>query len=100
MGKKVRCRSKKTSKGQRASISKSTIRLVRQSRSEGDKMANKLAAWRAGKKGWVTIANPNPNETDKPFVKISFDRHFGHGRDFKSIKFGDNGSNKEADTTL
>ena len=100
MAKKKRCRSKKISKGQRQSISRTTVRLVRDGRTEGDKMHNKLLAWRAGKKGFVTVPNPNPHETDKPFIKVSFDRYFGHGRDFKSIKFGDNGSNKEADTTL
>jgi hypothetical protein len=62
-------------------------------------MYNKLIAWRSGKKGWVTIPNPNPNETDRPFVRVSFDRYFGHGRDYKSVKFGDN-SNRETEATL
>lgn len=94
MGKKVRCRTKRTSKGERNSISNSTLQLVREGRSVVDKMQNKLSAWRSGKKGWVTVPNPNPHETDKRFVKVSFDTYFGHGRDFKSIKFGDNNSNK------
>lgn len=93
MGKKVRSRTKKTSSGQRPSISSSTIRLVREGRSDADRFLNKLKAWRSGKKGWVTIANPNHHETDKPFIKVSFDHHFGKGRDFKTIKFGDNNSN-------
>lgn len=100
MGKKVRCRPKKTSKGQRSSISKSTIRLVREGRSEGDRLQNKLNAWRAGKKGFVTVANPNPHETDKPFIKVSFDSYFGHGRDYKSVRFGDNNTHKENENTL
>lgn len=99
MGKK-RHRSKKTSKGQRPSINRHTVRLVRDSLSEGDKLYNKLMAWRAGKKGWVTVPNPNTNETDKPFIRVTFDRYFGHGRDFKSIKFGSNNDNRETENTL
>lgn len=100
MAKKKKCRSKKTSKGQRDNISRTTVRLVRDIRSEGDKLQNKLDAWRAGKKGWVTVPNSNPHETDRPFIKVSFNNYFGHGRDFKAIKFGDKNSNKEAETTL
>jgi hypothetical protein len=92
MGKK-RTRAKKTSRGERVSISRSTVRLVRDARDEGDKMFNKLRAWKAGKKGYVTVPNPNHHETDKPFIKVSFNAYFGGGRDFKSIRMGDNGSN-------
>lgn len=76
MGKK-RHRSKKTSKGQRQSISRTTVRLVRSDRTEGDKYINKLKAWMKGKKGYVTIANPNPSEVDKPYIKVTFEQHFG-----------------------
>lgn len=85
MGKKVRCRTKKTSKGERKSISNSTVRLVREGRSEIDKYYNKLEAWKKGKKGFVTIANPNSHETDKPFIKVSFDRYFGGV--YKNMKY-------------
>lgn len=94
MAKKKKCRPKYVSKGDRRSISKSTVRLVRQDRDDAEKMNYKLLAWRSGKKGTVTIANPNPNETDKPFIKVSFDAFFGKGLDFKSIKFGDNSKAK------
>jgi hypothetical protein len=85
MGKKVRCRSKKTSKGQRQSISRTTVRLVRDGRSELDKYLNKLEAWKKGKKGYVTVANPNPHETDRPFIKVSFEQHFGGL--YKDVKY-------------
>lgn len=86
---KVRTRTKKTSKGERNSISRSIVRAVRDDRTALDKIHNKLMAWKAGKKGWVTIANPNPAETDKPFIKVSFNTYFGRGRDYKTIKAGD-----------
>lgn len=94
MAKKKKCRPKYVSKGERRNISKSNVRLVRDSLTEADKLENKLNAWRSGKKGTVTIANPNPNEIDKRFIKVSFDTFFGKGLDFKSIKFGDNSKSK------
>jgi hypothetical protein len=94
MGKKVRTRSKITSKGQRPSVSNKTLRIVKEGVSEGDKLYNKLIAWRSGKNGWITIPNPNPNETDRRFIRVSFNSYFGKGRDFKTIKFGDNTSSE------
>ena len=73
MAKKKRCRSKKTSKGQRHSISRSTVRLVRESRDEGDKFLNKLEAWKKGKKGYITVPT---GDSSRPFAKITFEQHF------------------------
>lgn len=64
MGKK-RTRSKYTSKGERRSISKATCKAVRQARSETDKAMNKLAAWRAGKNPWITVAGDTSRERFK-----------------------------------
>jgi hypothetical protein len=61
------------------------VRLVRDSRTEGDKYINKLNAWRKGKRGYVTIANPNPHEIDKPYIKVTFEQHFGGL--FKDVKY-------------
>lgn len=88
MAKKKKCRPKYISKGERRSISKSTVRLVREDRTELEKIENKLSAWRSGKKGFVTIANPI-DDPSKRFIKVSFDAYFGKGRDFKTVKFGE-----------
>lgn len=88
MAKHKKKRAKKISKGLRPSVNSTTLRLVRADRTEGDKIMNKLLAWRAGKKGFVTIANPN-NDPSRQFIKVSFDAYFGGGRDYKTIKFGD-----------
>ena len=34
------------------------------------RMINQLKAHRKGKRVMVTIANPNPNETNKPFIRV------------------------------
>jgi hypothetical protein len=85
MGKKVRCRSKRTSKGQRRLSLSSSVRLVRDSRTEGDKFMSKLQAWKDGHDGYVTIKNPNSHETDKPYIRVSFKDHFGGL--YKDVKY-------------
>jgi hypothetical protein len=90
MAKHKKKRTHKTSKGERPSVTGTTIRLTREGVSTADKMLNKLNAWKKGKKGFVTVPNPNNHETDKQFIRVSFDAYFGHGRDYKSIKFGSN----------
>jgi hypothetical protein len=77
MAKHKKKRTSRTSKGLRPSINKTTLRLVRENRNQADKLLNKIAAWQKGKKGYVTIANPNPAEIDKPFIKVTFERYFG-----------------------
>lgn len=59
-----------TSKGAHRNVSASTLRLMRSSRSEAEKLANKQAAWLKGGNPWVTIANPNREQTNKPFIKV------------------------------
>lgn len=88
MAKHKKKRAKYVSKGLFSNMSKSNIRLCREGRSEGDKIENKLNAWRAGKRGFVTIANPNPAETDRRFIKVTFNQFFGQGRDYKTIRAG------------
>lgn len=36
----------------------------------GERVINQLAAWKKGKNVVLTIANPNPNETNKRFVRV------------------------------
>lgn len=62
MGKK-KLRSKTTSKGERRSSYG-----VRDSADK--RMLNKMAALHKGKDVTYTIANPNKNETNRPFIKV------------------------------
>ena len=69
MGKK-KTRSKVTSKGMRSSVSRQTLKAVSRNVPEIDKVLNKLKHWARGKRTMVTIANPNKNEKNKPFIKV------------------------------
>ena len=38
--------------------------------SDAEKFMNKVSAWRAKRNPWITVENPNPNETNKRFIKV------------------------------
>ena len=72
MGKKKH-RKVYTSKGQRANVASKN--LVKHS-AIGNVM-NKLDAWINGKSGFITVANPNKQETNRQFIKVPFNTFFG-----------------------
>ena len=57
-----------TSKGERRNV----VNGKRKSgnKSELETASNKMKAFRKGKMVWLTIPNPNKNETNKKFVKV------------------------------
>ena len=59
-----------TSKGIHKNVSKSTRRLMRSAKTEAQKFSDKQKAWLKGGNPWVTIANPNREETNKPFIRV------------------------------
>ena len=83
MAKHKRKRTKKVSKGLRPSISPNTLKLVRRE-NVGNTSTNKLTAWMRGKRGYITIANPNSEETNRRFIKVTFEKYFGGS--YKDIK--------------
>ena len=63
-----------TSKGERRSVSKSVTKALRRDYIEFnyvDRINNQTEAFRRGKNVVVTIPNPNPNETNKRFIRVS-----------------------------
>lgn len=71
MGKK-KLRSKYTSKGERRSIAK----VGGDDRSVLQKEMDKFDAFTKGKEVWFTIENPNPNETNKRFIRVNGQIYF------------------------
>ena len=37
----------------------------------GDRLLNQIAAWRKGRNVVFTIPNPNPNETNKRYIRVN-----------------------------
>jgi hypothetical protein len=76
MGKKVK-RSTYTSKGERHNVARSTLKLVRDGRSEIEKANNKLEAWREGKNPWLTVPGP---ATNMRFIRVRANSYWGDPR--------------------
>lgn len=74
---KKKIRSKYTSKGQRNNVARSTINGVRQDRDEVYKFVRQVNAWAKGVPVKVTIENPNPNETNKRFIRVPASQVYG-----------------------
>lgn len=87
MGKKVK-RKTYVSKGQRNSVARSTVKAVRRDRPEVEKALNKLAAWRAGKNPWITVAGPSSNMR---FVKVRANSVYGNPKNAFANIYGNKG---------
>ena len=58
--------------GEHSNVAKSTTKAIRkQYLASGDRIINQLKAFRAGKHVMITIENPNKNETNKRFIRVS-----------------------------
>ena len=75
----------KTSKGERKSISPAICRAVRAERTYLQKIMFKQKAWQKGQNPWVTISNPNTNETNKRFIKVRANQEWGDPKAYVKI---------------
>jgi len=48
--------------------------------------SNKRAAWARGRRVMLTVPNPNPNETNKPFIRVNASEVWGDWRGKKAPK--------------
>jgi hypothetical protein len=85
MGKKKQ-RSHQVSKGERSNVANWLINAVKKDLSGAQKMVNIVRAWRDGKNPWVTIENPNQNETNKKYIKVKANHYFGDFKKYNSNK--------------
>ena len=63
-----------TSKGERRNVAKSTCKSMRREYLENNhvlRALNQYDAYCKNKQVRVTIANPNKNETNKPFIRVN-----------------------------
>jgi hypothetical protein len=58
------------SQGLYRNVSAKTLRAMRASKSEGDKLLDKQRAWLKGHNPWVTIDNPNKEQTNKRKIRV------------------------------
>lgn len=61
-----------TSKGERKNVANSILNGIRSERSGADDMLNKQKAWINGSNPWVTLENPNKEQTNKKFIRVRY----------------------------
>lgn len=66
-----------TSKGLHANVSPKVSKAIRRERPYSDRLIAQLNNWSKGNRTMVTIPNPNPNETNKRFIKVEGNQTFG-----------------------
>jgi hypothetical protein len=58
------------SNGVHRNVAQSTLRGMRARKSEADKLLDKQAAWLKGGNPWITIENPNKEDTSRRFIRV------------------------------
>lgn len=79
-----------TSKGERSNVSKKITNAVRRDK-KADLVSyrkNLVEEWSKGKNPWVTIDNPNTNETNKRRIRVRADDLWGDWKRSYTIKSG------------
>ena len=61
-----------TSKGERKNVANSIRNSIRADLDSGQDMLNRQKAWMNGSNPWVTMANPNKEETNKKFIRVRY----------------------------
>ena len=73
------------SQGERPNFKSSTLKAVRRDVTLSEKMANVMSAYLAGRNPWLTVPNPNTNETNKRFIRVKAEDLWGSpkNRDYR-----------------
>lgn len=80
MGKK-KSRAHQVSKGERDSINKSILKACRREYlATGPRLANQIAAWRAGKNVMLTVPNPDKKNTKERMIRVPAIEYWGYPR--------------------
>jgi hypothetical protein len=66
------------SQGERPNFKSSTLKAVRRDVTSSEKMANIMSAYLKGRNPWLTVPNPNTNETNKKFIRVKAEDLWGN----------------------
>lgn len=75
---KVKSRAQYISKGEHGNMSRQLTKAVRRDRTVIDKWVIKQRAWLDDKNPWLSVENPNTNETNKRFVRVRANDYWGN----------------------
>jgi len=74
------------SAGIHSNVKKSTLRDMRAQRTVIQKWLDLKAAWQKGKNPWLTIENPDKSETNKKFIRVRANEHWGSYKAKNQVK--------------
>jgi len=66
-----------TSKGTGRNVSAATRRAMKAARPASDRHIAAQKSWLAGGNPWITIRNPNKNETNRLFIRVKMNTYKG-----------------------
>lgn len=80
--------SKYTSKGIHKTVNQKTLNAMKRNRDPFVAYAYKHSAWLKGKNPWITIENPNKEETNRPYIRVKMnDTNLGHPKELNKKRF-------------
>lgn len=69
------------SKGIHSNVKASTLSVMKQDRDPSDKIMNVQRAWLLGQNPWVTINNPNKEQTNRKLIRVRANELLGHPKE-------------------
>lgn len=78
-------REKYISKGKHSNVASGTLTAMRRAVGGADRLLNTKRAWKAGKNPWLTISNPNKSETNRLFIRVRSNEHWGDPKKAKYV---------------
>jgi len=70
-----------TSKGEHRNVSRGTLSAMKRARDPSEKVINIQRAWLEGRNPWVTISNPNKEQTNKRFIRVKANELWGNPKE-------------------
>lgn len=71
-----------TSSGVHSNVNRKTLNGMKKDRDPGIKMLNLQKAWLKGLNPWITIENPDKNDTSRRFIRVRMnDTYLGNPKD-------------------
>ena len=65
------------SKGERPNVKRNILKAVRRNITPSEKMQYVMNAYLKGRNPWLTVPNPNTNETNKKFIRVKSEDIWG-----------------------
>ena len=66
------------SKGERPNVKRNILNAVRRDVTPSQKMEHIMIAYLKGRNPWLTVPNPNTNETNKKFIRVKSEDLWGN----------------------